>query len=96
MNQSLYIYSHPPARETISKGLKLLYLATFPVFGTLWEYGTLACMEFTDKDLEELSRIWQEEFHEELPAPRARQCASALLELYAVLARPLPAEIQPT
>jgi hypothetical protein len=49
-------------------------------------------MKLTEQDLQEFSRIWSEEFHEVISIDEARQHASALLELYSVLARPLAAE----
>ena len=47
-------------------------------------------MQLTDDDLREFSAIWQREFNEELTIAAAREHASRLLELYAVLAKPLP------
>ena len=50
-------------------------------------------MNLAENDLQEFSRIWSEEFHEEISIKEVRQYASALLELYATLARPLAAEL---
>jgi hypothetical protein len=47
-------------------------------------------MELTEEDLKEFARIWQEEFSETLPEAEMRQRASELMELYLVLAKPLP------
>ena len=47
-------------------------------------------MELTQEDLKEFTRIWKEEFNETLPEAEMRQRASELLELYLVLAKPLP------
>ena len=49
-------------------------------------------MELTEEDLREFSRLWREEFHEEITPEDARAVASSLVELYWVLARPLPTE----
>ena len=51
-------------------------------------------MNLSENDLQEFSRIWREEFHEEISLKEARQHASELLELYLILARPLPNELQ--
>jgi hypothetical protein len=51
-------------------------------------------MNLTERDLEEFSSIWKEEFHEDIPAKYARQRASEILELYTVLARSLATEIK--
>ena len=47
-------------------------------------------MHLTNEDLTEFQAIWKREFGEDLPLNEARQRAFELLELYAVLARPLP------
>lgn len=47
-------------------------------------------MELSEKDIEEFAALWKAEFGEELSRAEARESASALLEVYAVLARPLP------
>jgi len=47
-------------------------------------------MDLTEEDVHEFARIWQEEFKETLLPADARHCASLLLELYEVLASPLP------
>jgi hypothetical protein len=49
-------------------------------------------MEVDDRDIQEFIRLWKEEFKETLSPKDARQCASQLLELYGVLASPLPEE----
>jgi hypothetical protein len=49
-------------------------------------------MDLDDKDIQEFMRLWQEEFKETISAADARHSASQLLELYAILARPLPEE----
>jgi hypothetical protein len=51
-------------------------------------------MQLTDDDLQEFCQIWKAEFKEDLTPEQARQQASQLLELCALLARPLPSEIQ--
>lgn len=51
-------------------------------------------MNLNENDLQDFCRIWSEEFHEEISMKEARQYASALLELYSVLARPLAAELR--
>jgi hypothetical protein len=50
-------------------------------------------VKLTDQDLKEFCQIWKEEFDEEISIEEARQHASSLLELYSVLARPLPSEL---
>lgn len=47
-------------------------------------------MEITDDDLQRFQAIWRKEFEESLNEDEARYYASQLLELYALLARPLP------
>lgn len=47
-------------------------------------------MELTDEDLKEFIAIWKAEFQEELSLGDARHHASQLMELYLVLAEPLP------
>jgi hypothetical protein len=47
-------------------------------------------MDLDNRDIQEFIQLWKEEFKETLPPAGARQCASQLLELYAVLASPLP------
>lgn len=42
-------------------------------------------MQLTDQDLQEFIEIWQAEFKESLSTEQARERASALLELYALL-----------
>jgi hypothetical protein len=51
-------------------------------------------MELDDREIQEFIQLWKEEFNETLPPKDARQCASQLLELYGVLASPLPAEFR--
>jgi hypothetical protein len=51
-------------------------------------------MELDGRDIEEFIQLWKEEFKETLSPKDARQCASQLLELYGVLATPLPEEFQ--
>ncbi len=51
-------------------------------------------MDLNENDLREFSRIWREEFREEISMKEARQYASSLLDLYAALARPLAKERQ--
>ena len=52
-------------------------------------------MGLTEDDLKEFACIWAAEFHEDITLDMARQVASSLLELYSVLARPLPSETKP-
>jgi hypothetical protein len=49
-------------------------------------------MDLDDRDIQEFIQLWKEEFKETLSPAVARQCASQLLELYGVLASPLPEE----
>lgn len=46
-------------------------------------------MHLTDEDIQEFIRIWKEEFGEDITPEAARAQATELLELYALLARPL-------
>jgi len=43
-------------------------------------------MQFIDADLQEFIAIWKEEFHETITEADARLSASALMELYSMLA----------
>jgi hypothetical protein len=45
---------------------------------------------FTDGDVQEFIQIYKQEFREELSLKAAREMATGLLELYSVLANPLP------
>jgi hypothetical protein len=47
-------------------------------------------MDLDDHDIQEFIQLWKEEFKETLAPAVARQRASQVLELYAVLASPLP------
>ena len=47
-------------------------------------------MDLDDREIQEFIQLWNEEFKETLSPAEARQCASQLLELYAILAFPLP------
>jgi hypothetical protein len=49
-------------------------------------------MDLDEPDIQEFIQLWSEEFKETLSAADARQCAAGLLELYGVLALPLPEE----
>jgi hypothetical protein len=49
-------------------------------------------MQLTAEDIREFRKLWQKEFQETLTEDEARYHASELLELYALLARPLPHE----
>ena len=43
-------------------------------------------MQFEDADIEEFMSLWREEFGESISLEAARQCASQVMELYALLA----------
>ena len=43
-------------------------------------------MQFTEADIQEFLTIWKEEFHETITEADARIAASALMDLYALLA----------
>ena len=47
-------------------------------------------MDLQEDEIQEFIRLWSEEYGEMLSAGEARQQASLLLELYGVLADPLP------
>jgi hypothetical protein len=49
-------------------------------------------MDLNERDIREFAAIWKEEFNEELTPDAARHHASELVELYALLAQPLPSE----
>lgn len=49
-------------------------------------------MDLEETDIQEFIRLWKEEFQETISPADARQCASGLLELYALLMQPLPKE----
>ncbi len=74
--------------------LELSFQTRSPTYPFPHQHGILRWMNLNENDLQEFSRIWSEEFHEEISMKEARQYASSLLELYSVLARPLPGELQ--
>lgn len=47
-------------------------------------------MDLNERDIQEFSQLWEEEFVETLSPHEARHYASQLLELYLVLAPPPP------
>ena len=47
-------------------------------------------MQLQEEDIREFVQLWKEEFDEALSMEQARQHASGLMELYALLAKPLP------
>ena len=49
-------------------------------------------MQLDDQDIREFIVLWKKEFDEDLSFDEARYHASQLLELYALLAKPLPSE----
>ena len=49
-------------------------------------------MQLDDQDIREFIALWKEEFDEDLTLDEARHHASQLLELFWLLARPLPSE----
>jgi hypothetical protein len=49
-------------------------------------------MNLEDDELREFSKLWEQEFNETLSLNEARIQASLLLELYALLGKPLPEE----
>jgi hypothetical protein len=51
-------------------------------------------MDLDDRDIQEFIQLWKEEFKEDFSPADARQCASQLLELYGILASPLPEELR--
>ncbi len=53
-------------------------------------------MNVVDEDVVEFMRLWKEEFKETISEADARHCASQVLELYAMLAKPLPGELSQT
>jgi hypothetical protein len=53
-------------------------------------------MQLTDDDLEEFIKLWREEFHEEISMEEARKRGTELIELYWLLSRPLPSELEET
>jgi hypothetical protein len=61
-----------------------------PVFFCSACPDTLCGMTLTDADLREFIEAWKQDFDEVLSVAEARQHASQLLELYSLLARPLP------
>lgn len=44
----------------------------------------------TDADIQEFIQIYREEFKEEISVKKAREMANGVMELYSLLARPLP------
>ena len=49
-------------------------------------------MILSDRDIQELKRIHQEEFNETLSDAEAREMGARLIQLYEILARPTPGE----
>jgi hypothetical protein len=49
-------------------------------------------MDLDENGVQEFIRLWKEEFNETISSADARHCASGLLELFAVLTKPLPSE----
>ncbi len=47
-------------------------------------------MTLGNDDLSEFAELWREEFKENLSLDEARHYATSLVELYTLLARPLP------
>lgn len=47
-------------------------------------------MRLEEKDVQEFIELWKAEFGEELSTEAAREHASRFLDLYELLARPLP------
>jgi len=47
-------------------------------------------MHLSDQDIREFQELWRQQFEESLTEDKAREEAMQLLELYALLARPLP------
>ena len=66
--------------------------ARFHPFDFAPVYGMLVGMRISDEDLEEFKRIYAAEFGEELSQAEASEAASNLVELYMLLAQPLPSE----
>jgi hypothetical protein len=62
-------------------------LSIYPSFGPRL---ILIVVQFDEKDLQEYRQIWKEEFQEEISLEDARQSASMLMELFALLIQPLP------
>jgi hypothetical protein len=52
-------------------------------------------MDLDDRDIQEFTEMWQEEFKEVLSPAEARHCASLILELYFVLYGPDAKSSQP-
>jgi len=50
------------------------------------------CRNILDKELFSARKLWKKEFNETLSPDKAHHHASLLLELYGLLARPLPEE----
>ena len=66
--------------------------AYFPSSFCLASLDILGTMQLQDDDIREFSDLWKEEFNEILTISKAREYASLLLELYWLLAQPLPGE----
>jgi len=56
------------------------------IFFSAISSGTVGLMQFTEADIQEFIAIWKEEFHETITEADAQLSASALMELYALLA----------
>lgn len=63
----------------------------------LYEGGGYLCsMAITNERLQEFMRLYEEELGGQIDEDEAREIASRLIELYAMLAEPLPSELAHT
>ena len=72
------------ARFRLAANVNILLLPAAP------SVSTVDSMDLDGRDIQEFIQLWKEELKETLTPADARQCASQLLELYALLASPLP------
>lgn len=78
-------------RERSNK--QLARTANYDAFISYCSAWTIFGMQLDDHDIREFTALWKEEFNETLTPDEARHYASQLLELYSLLAKPLPSEM---
>jgi hypothetical protein len=71
-----------------SRGEKIAAKASSPTFIFQNLANILKPMQLNDEDIQEFINIWQSVFHEQISVDEARKCAPAVMELYALLAKP--------
>jgi hypothetical protein len=79
--------------RSIAKGRpKLINTANYDAFAIVHSAPTIAPMDLDERDVREFAEIWKKEFKEDLTLEEARRNGSQLVELFSLLAKPLPSE----